>query len=86
MSLATENGYAKQYKTTRRTTNDEQYKLILFPDDNTISVVKSKNISPSDRGNFVVVVAGNKRYCGIVLQEGGSRHSLLVSPITTTFG
>lgn len=64
------NQYAKEYKTTRRPTHDEQYKLILFPEDNTISVVKSRNVQPSDKSNFVVVIAANKKFKGIVLHEG----------------
>jgi hypothetical protein len=54
----------------RRPTNDEPHKLILFPEDNTIAVVKSKWVHTSDRPNFVVVLAGNKKYDGTLLHEG----------------
>ena len=68
--MATANDYAKHYKTVRQAKTDEQYKLILFPDDNTISVVKAKFVLSSDRPNFVVVQAGKKKYSGVILHEG----------------
>jgi hypothetical protein len=68
--MATSNEYAKQYKTMRRSIIDEPYNLILFPEDNTISVVKAKCVQPSERPNFVSVTAGNKIYNGFLLHEG----------------
>ena len=68
--MATTNEYAKQYTTVRRSINDEQYKLILFLEDNTTLVVKAKSVLISNRPNYVAVLAGNKKYNGIVLLEG----------------
>jgi hypothetical protein len=68
--MAGTNDYARSYRTTRRSANEEQYSLILFPEDNTISVVKTKCIQVSTRPNFVTVLAGGKKYQGIVLHEG----------------
>lgn len=80
--MITSNEYAKEYKTTRRLVNDEQYKLILFPEDNTISVVKAKSVHPSDQPNFVVVLAGTKKYKGIVLHEGLFKSKWLINMFT----
>lgn len=68
--MTTANQYAKQYKTVRRLTTDEPHTLILFPEDNSIAVVKSKCVQTSDHPNFVVVLNGNKKYNGILLHEG----------------
>lgn len=66
----TSNDYAKHYTTSRCPANDEQYKLVLFPEDNTISVVRAKCVLPSDRPNHVIVAAGKKKFYGLILHEG----------------
>ncbi|UJR07032.1 hypothetical protein I4U23_011320 [Adineta vaga] len=46
------------------------YKLVLFPSDNTIAVVKSKQCSPAEHDGFIFVQSGRKKFTGIPLEQG----------------
>ena len=68
--MSSSNVYAKQYSTRRPINESEQYKLILFPADNSIAVVKSKQCSPAEHDGFFHVQSGRKKFTGVVLEEG----------------
>lgn len=69
--MASINQYAKQYVTTRRTTaQNDTHHLIIFPSDNSFSVVRSKQCTPAEQDGFVMVQSGNKKYMGFILQTG----------------
>ena len=42
------------------------YHVILFPCDNSFSVVKSKQCSPAEQDGCVVVQSGKKKYTGFI--------------------
>jgi hypothetical protein len=68
--MAASNTYAKNYANRRSTVEVESYKLMLFPADNSIAVVKSKQCSPAEHDGFLYVQSGRKKFSGIVLEEG----------------
>lgn len=69
--MTSSNCYAKNYASrTRPVAQTENYKLILFPADNSISVVKDKQCSPADHDGFLVVRSGTKKFNGVVVEEG----------------
>ena len=68
--MASSNSYAKTYVNRRLATEVELYKLILFPADNSIAVVKSKQCSPAEHDGFFHVQSGRRRFTGVVLEEG----------------
>jgi hypothetical protein len=68
--MSSSNVYAKQYSTQRPINESEQYKLILFPADNSIAVVKSKQCSPAEHDGFFHVQSGRKKFSGVILEEG----------------
>ena len=68
--MSSSNAYAKQYSNRRPINDSEQYKLILFPADNSIAVVKSKQCSPAEHDGFFHVQSGRKKFTGVVLEEG----------------
>ncbi|UJR19136.1 hypothetical protein I4U23_022266 [Adineta vaga] len=70
MSMSTTNTYAKHYINRRTIPEIETYKLILFPSDNTIAVVKSKQCSPAEHDGFIYVQSGRKKFTGVPLEEG----------------
>lgn len=68
--MTSSNSYAKTYANRRSATEVELYKLILFPADNSIAVVKSKQCSPAEHDGFLHVQSGRKKFPGVVLEEG----------------
>lgn len=68
--MALANVYAKNYSNRRHAAEVETYKLILFPADNSIAVVKSKQCSPAEHDGFLLVQSGKKRFSGVALEEG----------------
>jgi hypothetical protein len=70
MRMASSNAYAKSYANRRSATETELYKLMLFPADNSIAVVKSKQCSPSEQDGFLYVQSGRRKFTGVVLEEG----------------
>ncbi|CAF1483606.1 unnamed protein product [Adineta ricciae] len=68
--MSTTNSYAKHYLNRRTIPETEVYKLVLFPSDNSIAVVKAKQCSPAEHDGFVFVQSGRKKFTGVVLQEG----------------
>jgi hypothetical protein len=70
MYTTTSNTYAKYYSNQRMNTEAEVYKLVLFPSDNSIAVVKAKQCSPAEHDGFIFVQSGKKKFMGVVLEEG----------------
>lgn len=68
--MLSSNAYAKHYLNRRPTDEVEQYRLVLFPSDNSIAVVKSKQCSPAEHDGFVYVQSGRKKFTGVTLDEG----------------
>ena len=68
--MSATNTYAKHYSSRRTIPEAEVYKLVLFPSDNSIAVVKAKQCSPAEHDGFIFVQSGRKKYTGVVLQEG----------------
>jgi hypothetical protein len=66
-----ENIYAKPYMNSRPVPK-ELYRLIVFPSDNSIAVVKSKQCEPAEHDGFVIVRSGNRRFMGVMFEEGKS--------------
>jgi hypothetical protein len=63
--------YAKSYSSTRRAVeHNEVYHVVIFPSDNSFSVVKLKQCSPAEQDGFVLVQSGNKKYLGFVFETG----------------
>jgi hypothetical protein len=74
--MASANAYAKNYSNRRSTVEVESYKLMLFPADNSIAVVKSKQCSPAEHDGFLHVQSGRKKFTGVVLEEGKNNSSV----------
>ncbi|CAF3793886.1 unnamed protein product [Rotaria magnacalcarata] len=68
--MYTENTYAKPYLNRRTNTENVLYNLVLFPSDNSITVVKAKQCSPAENDGFILVQSGKKKFMGVVLEEG----------------
>lgn len=65
------NNYSKSYTSKRRTIeNTEVYHVVIFPCDNSFSVVKSKQCSPAEQDGFVLVQSGSKKYMGFIFETG----------------
>jgi hypothetical protein len=64
------NIYAKNYPNRRAINQSEQYKLMLFPADNSIAVVKSKQCSSAEHQGLLHVHSGGKKFTGMVIEEG----------------
>jgi len=58
--MSTTNSFAKHYLNRRTIPEAELYKLILFPVDNSIAVVKAKQCSPAEHDGFIFVQSGVK--------------------------
>ncbi|CAF3335669.1 unnamed protein product [Rotaria socialis] len=50
--------------------HSEVYHVIIFPCDNSFSVVKSKQCSPAEQDGFVFVQSGQKKYMGFIFETG----------------
>ncbi|CAM4837581.1 unnamed protein product [Rotaria magnacalcarata] len=50
--------------------HSEVYHVIIFPCDNSFSVVKSKQCSPAEQDGFVFVQSGQKKYMGFIFATG----------------
>ncbi|CAF4251564.1 unnamed protein product [Rotaria sp. Silwood2] len=48
----------------------EVYHVVIFPCDNSFSVVKSKQCSPAEQDGFVLVQSGHKKYMGFIFETG----------------
>ncbi|CAF4396660.1 unnamed protein product, partial [Rotaria sp. Silwood2] len=68
--MCTENTYSKHYLNRRTNVEAEVYKLVLFPSDNSIAVVKAKQCSPAEHDGFFFVQSGKKKFMGVILEEG----------------
>ena len=68
--MTSSNVYAKNYSSRRSVAETENYKLILFPADNSIAVVKEKQCSPAEHDGFLIIQSGKKRFSGVALEEG----------------
>ncbi|CAF4020967.1 unnamed protein product [Rotaria magnacalcarata] len=71
-SIMTQNNvYNRSYLTKRKTTEqNESYHVVIFPCDNSFSVVKSKQCSPSEKDGFVLVQSGGKKFIGFIFETG----------------
>lgn len=69
------NTYSRQY-TSRRKTNEsnEIYHVVIFPCDNSFSVVKSKQCTNGERDGFTVVQSGGKKYTGFIFETGSMKN------------
>ncbi|CAF5021510.1 unnamed protein product, partial [Rotaria sp. Silwood1] len=67
--MCTENTYSKHYLNRRTNVEAEVYKLVLFPPDNSIAVVKAKQCSPAEHDGFYFVQSGRKKFMGVILEE-----------------
>ncbi|CAF1458703.1 unnamed protein product, partial [Rotaria sp. Silwood1] len=67
--MCTENTYSKHYLNRRTNVEAEVYKLVLFPSDNSIAVVKAKQCSPAEHDGFYFVQSGRKKFMGVILEE-----------------
>ncbi len=68
--MSSSNLYAKNYSNRRSTVQTELYKVMLFPADNSIAVVKDKQCSPAEHDGFLFVQSGQKKFTGLALEEG----------------
>jgi hypothetical protein len=65
------NTYAKSFTSKRKPIEQSDvYHVVVFPCDNSFSVVKSKQCSPAEKDGFVIVQSGNKKYTGFIFQTG----------------
>ncbi|CAF1050568.1 unnamed protein product [Didymodactylos carnosus] len=67
---AIQNDYVKMYTTSRRSALNEKYKLVIFPSDNTFSIVKDKQCTQTEHGGLIFVHDGSKKYKAMVFKEG----------------
>ncbi|CAF1433030.1 unnamed protein product [Rotaria sordida] len=59
------------YSSRRKTIEqNEEYYVVIFPCDNSFSVVKSKQCVPAEQDGFVMVQSGGKKYMGFVFETG----------------
>jgi hypothetical protein len=59
------NTYTKNYTSKYRAVeNTEVHHVVIFPCDNSFSIVKSKQCSPAEQDDFVMVQSGGKKYMG----------------------
>lgn len=77
--MSSENTYAKHYSNRRANIEILKYCLILFPSDNSIAVVKAKQCCPADHDGFVFVQSGNKKFTGVILEEGNKHFRITFS-------
>ncbi|CAF2691173.1 unnamed protein product [Rotaria sp. Silwood2] len=52
----------------RAVERSEVYHVVIFPCDNSFSVVKSKQCSPAEQDGFVLVQSGHKKYMGFIFE------------------
>ncbi|CAF3896532.1 unnamed protein product [Rotaria sp. Silwood2] len=64
------NIYKKSYKTYSITNAEQKYKLVIFPSDNTFSIVNNKQCSNSEHDGLITVQSGSKKYLAMVFKEG----------------
>jgi len=64
------NIYKKSYKTYSITNTEQKYKLVIFPSDNTFSIVNNKQCSNSKHDGLITVQSGSKKYLAMVFKEG----------------
>ncbi|CAF1319853.1 unnamed protein product, partial [Rotaria magnacalcarata] len=66
-----DNSYTRHYTSKRKPIeHNEVYQVIVFPCDNSFSVVKAKQCTPSEQDGFMLVHSGGKKYVGFVLETG----------------
>jgi hypothetical protein len=70
--MAEGNSYYKPNTSKRRAAaeHNEVYHVVIFPSDNSFSVVKSKQCSPAEQDGFVLVQAGSRKYAGFIFETG----------------
>ena len=68
--LGDTNIYKKPYRTYSITDTEQKYKLVIFPSDNTFSIVNNKQCSNSEHDGLIVVQSGSKSYLAMVFKEG----------------
>lgn len=69
--MALIDNYAKQYSSKRRShEQNEIYHVVIFPCDNSFSVVKSKQCAPAEQDGFVLVQSKGKRFLGFIFETG----------------
>jgi hypothetical protein len=72
--MASSDLYAKHYSSKRRPIEStDAYHVIIFPSDNSFSVVKSKQCSPAEQDGFIMVQSGGRKYMGFTLETGKKR-------------
>ncbi|CAF1451672.1 unnamed protein product, partial [Rotaria sordida] len=54
----------------RAVERSEVYHVVIFPCDNSFSVVKSKQCSPAEQDGFVFVQSGHKKYMAFIFETG----------------
>ncbi|CAF1332739.1 unnamed protein product [Rotaria sordida] len=65
------NTSTRSYTLNRRAVErSEVYHVVIFPCDNSFSVVKSKQCSPAEQDGFVFVQSGHKKYMGFIFETG----------------
>ncbi|CAF4922950.1 unnamed protein product [Rotaria sp. Silwood1] len=65
------NLYSRNYTSKRKTIeHNETYHVIIFPCDNSFSVVKAKQCAPAEQDGFVMVHSGGKKYMGFIFETG----------------
>jgi hypothetical protein len=64
------NIYKKSFKTYSITNTEQKYKLVIFPSDNTFSIVNNKQCSNSEHDGLITVQSGSKKYLAMVFKEG----------------
>jgi hypothetical protein len=65
------NTFTRSYTLKRKPVeHTDVYHVIIFPCDNSFSVVKSKQCSPAEQDGFVLVQSGNKKYMGFIFETG----------------
>jgi len=50
--------------------NTELYHVVIFPCDNSFSVVKAKQCTPAEKDGFIFVQSGAKKYMGFIFESG----------------
>ncbi|CAF2980364.1 unnamed protein product [Rotaria sp. Silwood2] len=66
-----ENSYAKRYTSKRKVIEDiQEYHVVIFPCDNSFSVVKAKQCSPAEHDGYVMIQSGGRKYTGFVFETG----------------
>jgi len=65
------NTYTRSYTLKRKPVEQaEVYYVVIFPCDNSFSVVKSKQCSPAEQDGFILVQCAGKKYLGFIFETG----------------